>query len=175
MLESNISLSCRDFFLVHSTFWNMAEKMKTGLFWYFCLPYTNALWIILGITVLKVLPDLSYSYFSGIWLFSELLLWIISHSMMEVKTFRRKNGLTWLVPLPGYWQLFLFAFLYISGICSQILLEQLQTKNSKVASCYLFVAFSSCFGEKIFLIVQEIFLCCIKRQKQRYFRYLTKR
>ena len=42
LLTSNISLSFRDFFLVHSTFWTMAEKMETALFGYFCLPYTNA-------------------------------------------------------------------------------------------------------------------------------------
>ena len=38
-----------------------------------------------------------------------------------------------------------------------------------------FGAFYSCFGEKVLLIEQKIFLRCIKRQKQRYFRSLTKR
>ena len=35
-------MSFRDFFLVHSTFLTMAEKMESALFGYFCLPYTNA-------------------------------------------------------------------------------------------------------------------------------------
>ena len=42
LLTSNISLSFRDFFLVHSTFWTMAEKMESALFGYFCLPYTSS-------------------------------------------------------------------------------------------------------------------------------------
>jgi hypothetical protein len=42
------------------------------------------LWIILDIAVLKVLPDLIDSYFSGIWMISGTLLWITPHSIMTV-------------------------------------------------------------------------------------------
>ena len=79
------------FFLFTLLFEIWQKKWKRGCFDIFVYLIQMPLRIILGITVLKVLPDLSYSYFSGIWLFSELLLWIISHSMMEEKTFRRKK------------------------------------------------------------------------------------
>ena len=35
-------------------------------------------------------------------------------------------------------------------------------------------AFCSCFGMVVVLFELKIFLCCIKKQKQRYFREITK-
>ena len=49
------------------------------------------LWIILGIAVLRVCPELIYSYFSGIWLILGLFLWFIPHSIFTIKAIRRKD------------------------------------------------------------------------------------
>ena len=46
-------------------------------------------------------------------------------------------------------------------------------KSRKFTS--FFGAFCICFGEKVLSVEQKNFLCCIKKQKQRYFRELTKR
>ena len=51
------------------------------------------LWIILGIAVLRVLPELIYSYFSGIWLILGLFLWLMPHSISAAKAIRRKDWL----------------------------------------------------------------------------------
>ena len=51
------------------------------------------LWIILGIAVLRVYPELIYSYFSGIWLISGVLLWVAPHSVITAKAIRQKAWL----------------------------------------------------------------------------------
>ena len=57
-----------------------------------------------------------------------------------------------------------------------MLFKQFQTKNWKSRKLLSFFgAFCSCFGEKVLSVELKIFLCCIKTQKQRYFRELTKR
>ena len=56
-----------------------------------------------------------------------------------------------------------------------MLFKQFQTKNWKSRKVIsFFVAFYCCCGMAVVLFKQKIFLCCIKRQKQRYFRKLTK-
>ena len=57
-----------------------------------------------------------------------------------------------------------------------MLFKQFQTKNWKSRKLLSFFgAFCSCLGEKVLSVELKIFLCCIKTQKQRYFRKLTKR
>ena len=57
----------------------------------FVLIMQMPLWIILGIAILGIVPDLIYSYFSGIWLLAGILLWITPHGIMAVKAIRRKD------------------------------------------------------------------------------------
>ena len=49
------------------------------------------LWVILGVAILGIFPELIYSYFSGIWLIVGLLLWLVPHGILAVKAFRRKD------------------------------------------------------------------------------------
>ena len=49
------------------------------------------LWVILGVAILEIFPELIYSYFSGIWLIVGLLLWLVPHGILAVKAFRRKD------------------------------------------------------------------------------------
>ena len=51
------------------------------------------LWVILGVAILGIFPGLIYSYFSGIWLISGVLLWVAPHSVITAKAIRQKAWL----------------------------------------------------------------------------------
>ena len=98
------------FFLFAIFFEIWQKKWKRLILDIFVYFIQMPLWIILGIAVLRIFPDLIYSYFSGIWLFAGLLLWMTPHCIMTVKSIRRKDRLEMACSIAGISVIISFCF-----------------------------------------------------------------
>ena len=88
------------------------KRLVLDIFVYFI---QMPLWLISGIAVLKVFPELIYSYFSGMWLIFGIFLWLIPHSISAVKAIRRKNYFDMAYAFSAILSIIFFC-IYISGV-----------------------------------------------------------
>ena len=133
LLASNISLSCRDFFLVYFIFWNMAEKMETACSWYFCLLCTNA--------VVDHSRDCYFESFSGMDLFlfqrdmaDTWIIFMVHTSQYFYDKGNPQKGLLWsgLFPLRDIDNYFFLRFYILLGFDKKYsLTSSNQTKTEK--------------------------------------------
>ena len=79
------------FFLLTLFLATWQKKWKRLGFDIFVCLIQMPLWIILGIAILRFFPDLSYSYFPGIWMITGAVLWITPHCIMTAKAIHRKD------------------------------------------------------------------------------------
>lgn len=101
-------------FFLYTLLWEIWRKkwkrLALDIFVYFI---QMPLWLGLGIAILSVSPDLIYSYFGAIWLLAGILLWIAPHSVMAIKSIRRKDWLDAAYSLAGVLAIISFcAFIY---------------------------------------------------------------
>ena len=79
------------------------------------------LWVILGVAILGIFPELIYSYFSGIWLIVGLLLWLVPHGILAVKAFRRKDYFDLAYSLSGILTIISFCvFIYVWNLTNNV-------------------------------------------------------